>query len=158
MSDIKSCHIKFYEQAETLTCANVRPLVTRYFEYHFMLSDGKVDNVGLIDDVEGFYNSGDVAMNPTYQGTGLKIKTFEALSYDKITMVHPHSMIGIYRPDTAPIFASTVAQEWVNFLDKIWTDRKLLIDIKKRNRDYLRAMEHFVENEYRRFFSNLKVS
>ena len=36
---------------------------------------------GYIYDLSAFYRQGDVAINPVYLGTGIKIKTFEALSY-----------------------------------------------------------------------------
>ena len=49
-----------------------------------------VNIVGLVDNPEEFYALGDVVINPTYQGTGLKIKTFEAIGYDKVLLTHPH--------------------------------------------------------------------
>lgn len=53
--------------------------------------------LGYIDSPANFYAQGDVAINPVYQGTGLKIKTFESISFDKVVMVHPHSMAGIFK-------------------------------------------------------------
>lgn len=115
---------------------------------------GKIDGVtamGYIDDPAEFYAKADVAINPVYQGTGLKIKTFEAISYDKVTMVHPHSMEGIYDKDSAPLFASDKAEDWVRFLEKIWGSTRAIEDIKKRDKEYLEAMEKFVDSEYKRF-------
>ncbi len=110
-----------------------------------------VDVQGYVDDPAAFYAQADVCINPCYQGTGLKIKTFEAVSYDKVTMVHPHSMEGIYDKDRAPLFASDKAEDWVRFLEKIWGSTRAIEDIKKCDQDYLMDMEKFVDSEYKRF-------
>lgn len=113
-----------------------------------------IELIGFVDEVKAFYDSADVAINPTYQGTGLKIKTFEAIAYDKITIVHPHSMTGIYKPEEAPVFASSEAQDWVDYLDKVWSNKEHIKDIKKKNKRYLEEMQLFVEHEYQRFFAS----
>ena len=109
---------------------------------------------GLVENIDHFYSLGDVVINPTYQGTGLKIKTFESISFDKVTMVHPHSMVGIYAADRAPIFASLNPNEWVDFLSKIWSTPKNISDIKSSNQAYMLSMQNFVRAEYTRFFSS----
>lgn len=106
---------------------------------------------GYIDNLLSFYEQGDVAINPVYQGTGLKIKTFEAISYDKVTIVHPHSMTGIYKKDEAPLFASDNPEEWVDFLGSIWNNPKRIVEIKKHNEYYMKEMNDFIINEYKRF-------
>ena len=113
---------------------------------------------GIIDDVVSFYNQGDVAINPTYQGTGLKIKTFEAISYDKVTLVHPHSKIGIYDIDNAPLFASDVAHEWVDFLNKLWSQPEYIKIIKEKNEIYIQRMNSYVKNEYLNFLNSSNIN
>ena len=110
-----------------------------------------VDMLGYVDSVNEFYKLGDVAINPVYQGTGLKIKTFEALSYDKVTLVHPHSMAGVYKKDEAPLFASEKPEEWVKFLETVWDNPKHIEEIKKQNADYMKEMNEFIISEYKRF-------
>ena len=114
-----------------------------------------IERYGFVDDLDDFFGKGDVVINPTYQGTGLKIKTFESVSFDKVTMVHPHSMIGIYKPESAPIFASEEAEEWVNYLTTIWCCKNVIEDIKKRNEEYLSEMNTFIKNEYKRFLEQV---
>ena len=91
---------------------------------------------------------GDVAINPCQVGTGLKIKTFEAVSYGKVTMVHPHSIIGIFRKDHAPVFASNVPKDWIDYLRKVWGEKDFIAFIKDGNKNYIESMNAFVENEY----------
>lgn len=106
---------------------------------------------GYVENLYDFYNQGDVAINPTYQGTGLKIKTFEAIANDKVTMVHPHSMKGVFKKEEVPLFASDKPDDWVAYLDEIWSNPNEIFKIKKRNKEYLAKMNEFIESEYKRF-------
>lgn len=120
------------------------------------LLDIKSDNVklyGFVDDPIDFFNQGDVVINPTYQGTGLKIKTFEGMSYDKVLMAHPHSLEGVFNPDNAPVFTSVNAYEWVNFLSEIFKDDDKILKIKIQNKLYFEEMNNYIRNEYVQFLS-----
>lgn len=75
-----------------------------------------VELLGLIDDVDNFYKQGDIVVNPVYQGTGLKIKTLEGISYGKIVIVHPHSVDGLYKHDKAPVFIAYDREEYVRLI------------------------------------------
>ena len=110
---------------------------------------------GYVESAEEFYALGDVVINPTYQGTGLKIKTFESVSFDKITMVHPHSMIGIYRSDNTPIFSSINAIEWTDYLYDLWYIDGCIDIIKQKNMLYMEDMQKFIHSEYDRFFNSI---
>lgn len=110
-----------------------------------------VELMGYVDSLDDFYKLGDVAINPVFQGTGLKIKTFEAISYDKVTMVHPHSMSGIYQTDQAPLFASENPQDWVDLLKDVWGNESHILTIKQKNEAYMKEMNKFIISEYKRF-------
>lgn len=101
---------------------------------------GGVTAMGYVDDPAEFYAKADVAINPVYQGTGLKIKTFEAISFDKVTLVHPHSMAGVFRKNDAPLFASDKPEDWVAFLKNIWGHTDAINAIKLKNNEYLKAI------------------
>ena len=110
-----------------------------------------VQLLGFVDNPADFYAKADVAINPVYQGTGLKIKTFEAISYDKVTLVHPHSMAGVFQKETAPLFALKKAYQWVECLENIWGSKEQILKIKERNQMYLDSMNEFIVSEYKRF-------
>lgn len=111
-----------------------------------------IEMKGYVDNPSDFYSLGDVAINPTFEGTGLKIKTFESIANDKVTLVHPHSMAGIYNKKAAPLFVSDQPEDWADFLDLIWNKSTSEITrIKKQNREYIAAMNEFVVNEYIKF-------
>lgn len=120
-------------------------------------SDSHVKLLGFVDSSELFYDRADVVINPTYQGTGLKIKTFEGISNGKIVMAHPHSLIGIYKPESAPLFSSANSEDWVLFLEHIWNDSRQINAIKVQCKSYVKQMNDFVKNEYSRFFNIYKT-
>ena len=51
--------------------------------------------VGLVDELDDFYRVIDVVVNPMIGGTGLKIKSLEALSYGKPLIATKDAMVGI---------------------------------------------------------------
>lgn len=112
---------------------------------------------GYVENVNDFFMQGDVAINPTYQGTGLKIKTFESLSYDKATIVHPHSAIGIFRKDNSPLFVSDKAEGWVNALKYIWEKSENIQKIKEKNRQYIKDMNTYIYKQYKEFIGSDEV-
>lgn len=106
--------------------------------------------MGRYDDPSDFYRLGDIVINPTYQGTGLKIKTFEGISYGKVVMAHPHSITGIYNVVEAPIFHSTVADEWVEFLKNVW-EKNVIEKIKEKDKLYILSLNEYVKKQYKMF-------
>lgn len=51
--------------------------------------------LGFIESVEDFYQECDLILNPNIGGTGLKIKSVEALSYGKALIATEDAMVGI---------------------------------------------------------------
>jgi hypothetical protein len=64
-----------------------------------------VELVGRVDALEGFYARGSVCLNPVSTGTGLKIKSIEAMARGKTLLCHPHSAEGMPDLERAPVFA-----------------------------------------------------
>ena len=122
----------------------------------YLRNDPNIMVQGYIEDPDAFYAQGDIVINPTYQGTGLKIKTFEAISYDKVVLAHPHSAIGIFNPSEAPIFVSKDAAEWVEYLREIWSNTIQIYNIKNTNKQYIQKMQNYILNEYNSFFDCLE--
>jgi len=110
-----------------------------------------VDLLGYIDSLEEFYAQGNIVINPVYQGTGMKIKTFESLSFGKSTIVHPHSMNGIYKKESAPIFYSSNPQEWVKKLQEMLSPEYDHVINQNSARLYIENMYNHIENQYKLF-------
>lgn len=108
-----------------------------------------IELIGRVDSPEQFYSKGDVAINPCMHGTGLKIKTFEAVSYDKVTLVHPNGLVGIFEGSTAPIFSSENSSDWLEYLKKVWGSDTFIMDVKRKNRLYIDRMNKFIFTQYK---------
>lgn len=113
----------------------------------------KIENVefaGYIDDVDEFYRRGNIAINPVYQGTGLKIKTLEAMSYGKITIVHPHSMAGLFKKEGVPVLVGDNAGRYAELLVKALSGDIDPKETSKRCRAYLFEMNNYIVEQYKK--------
>ncbi|MBN2730661.1 MAG: glycosyltransferase [Bacteroidales bacterium] len=117
-----------------------------------LLSD-KIVLYGFIEDIESFYRLGNIVINPVYEGTGLKVKTIESLSFGKTTIVRSHSVTGIYRNGILPLFISDSPQVWVDFIVNILNNKEKHSYYKKGCEDYLDEMNSFIDNEMNRMLS-----
>jgi hypothetical protein len=71
-----------------------------------------VDVLGFVESLEEIYQSADVVINPTAAGTGLKIKTLEALAHHRRIVTWPNGVDGV--PESLVEFCS-VASDWYQF-------------------------------------------
>jgi hypothetical protein len=78
------------------------------------LEDSGIELQGDISNLYQFYSQADICINPTFNGTGIKIKTFEALSFGKILVAHPHSIIGVFEKKTIPVFLAENKSEYMD--------------------------------------------
>lgn len=111
-----------------------------------------VELAGEVDAVDDFYNRGDVAVNPVFHGTGLKIKTFESISRGKITVVHPHSAEGIFAPAEAPLLIARDAAQYADRLLSVIGNQQAILSTRRQCEHYLRRMNAHIKEQYRRLF------
>ena len=104
--------------------------------------------IGLVDNLLEFYSMGDVAINPVFNGTGLKIKSFEAMSFGKVLIAHPHSMEGIYDSTNCPVKLATSADEYVNLIVELVNDDILNRELSKASLNYIRKLNAEVERVF----------
>ena len=105
---------------------------------------------GMVDDIASFYSLGDIAINPIYQGTGLKIKTFEALSFGKATIAHTHSIEGIYDSENAPVLVCDTKEEFAKQIIRVFDDVDLRTQLAKQSIEYIQNMNKHIVHEYER--------
>lgn len=69
-----------------------------------------------------FYRLGDIVVNPVDEGTGLKIKTFEAISYGKTVIASHHSVDGVFNKSEIPVYIAETKEEYLNIMKRCLGD------------------------------------
>ena len=114
-----------------------------------VIKDADVELAGYVDDVCEFYKRGNIAINPVYQGTGLKIKTLEAISYGKIIVVHPHSVAGLYKKESVPVFVGDTNDTYANYLIQALKEEISPWEISDKCRRYITEMDNYIVAQYK---------
>lgn len=105
---------------------------------------------GRIDNTDSFYKQGNIAINPVYQGTGLKIKTLEALSYGKATVVHPHSIEGLFNTNNIPVLIGYTPHEFAMQVLKLLKNDTLRKEISLKSINYINEMNTYIQEQYKK--------
>lgn len=87
-----------------------------------LASPGAVEKVefrGYVDDLDAFYRQAALVVNPVFAGTGLKIKTIEALTHGKALIAAPEGVAGL--PAGAPPYYRVARDEpeWIGQLSRL---------------------------------------
>lgn len=101
---------------------------------------------GKFENPADFYALGDIVINPVFNGTGLKIKTFEALSYGKTVLSSTHSMEGIFSPQICPVYTADTANDYITHLKNIFLSPQTLIENKNLAEKYIDALDTHIKN------------
>lgn len=109
---------------------------------------GNVVLKGLYDNPDDFYTLGDICINPVFNGSGLKIKTFEALAHGKLTIVHPHSALGVYQPKAIPLFRSDNPTEYADVIFSFITSYDKLTERKEKCKEYISGLNQYILDQY----------
>lgn len=99
--------------------------------------------LGILDNVDTEYNEACVIVNPVELGTGLKIKTVEALTHSKALVTTPRGVEGMFFENDAPC---CIADDWKSFSDAVIAvlrDAGLRRTLEKKALSY--AREHLSE-------------
>ena len=108
---------------------------------------------GLYDTPADFYAEGDIVINPVSEGTGLKIKTIEAVAHGKATVVDKHSLVGVYSPSFFPVLVARTPQEYVHHILRYMANEDKLHDIKNKDFEYLDMLNEYITKQYLEVFS-----
>ncbi len=77
--------------------------------------DRQVKIVGVVDSLEPYYRNARVVVNPAVAGTGLKIKTVEAIAYFRPVVAWPNGVDGVLPPMRD---LCRVAENWYDFAEQ----------------------------------------
>ncbi len=84
-----------------------------------------VECLGFFQDLDEFYSLGEITVNPVVAGSGLKIKTLEALSRGRICIAASHSAAGLAAFIGHGLDIADTNEEYVALITKYMTDRNL---------------------------------
>lgn len=108
---------------------------------------------GCYDNPSDFYQLGDIVINPVYEGSGLKIKTFESLAHGKVTIVDPHSSIGIYQASKSPLIIASSPETYVEEIINYLGNTNLILSNKHHCQVYIESLNKYISSQYRDIFS-----
>ena len=114
------------------------------------------DNIvllGKVDNLEEFYAKGDLVINPSENGSGLKIKSIEALAYNKVLISHPHSVEGLYDINNLPIIIASTPQEYTSEIVNLFDCPLKIKQIKKNITKYMDDYNSFVKEQIKSAFT-----
>ena len=88
------------------------------------------ESIGLVDDLAGFYADIDIAINPMLGGTGLKIKSLEALSFGRPLLGTADAWVGIADPEA--LWPGPPAHGMADRLEALLAEPALLDELHAR--------------------------
>lgn len=88
--------------------------------------------LGCVDDLDQFWRKADVFINPVDLGTGLKIKTIEALKYGKAIVATPEAVSGIEYQSDAPFLIAEDPDEFSRKVFELLSDTTLRHEYEQR--------------------------
>lgn len=103
---------------------------------------------GEYDNPSDFYKLGDIVINPVSNGTGLKIKTFEALSYGKTVLSSSHSLEGIFNPLQCPVYKTDNLNEYIYHLNNVLSSSDNRIKNRDNAEKYINALNLHIKNVF----------
>lgn len=104
--------------------------------------------LGYINDIESFFKSGDIFINPTYLGTGLKIKTLESVAFNKISITRNINRIGLPDEKELPIYFSDSPEEWISYIKDTIGNHDKIAKIKRQNQKYISHLNDYIDRQY----------
>ena len=116
------------------------------------ITDKHIKMIGRIDDETNFYSMGDIVINPIYQGTGIKIKTFESLAHGRVTIVHPHSAEGIFDIQNCPILIGKTPELYAQLILDFLCNKEKRVLYSKKALEYTERLNTYIQQQYINIF------
>lgn len=109
--------------------------------------DATVSLLGFVENLEGQYEEAAVVVNPCRVGTGLKIKTIEALAWGKAHVAWPSGVDGLHELGDVPVMVATNVVDFADAVSELLHNPLKREEIEKRAHRFMR--EYFsVEQVY----------
>jgi len=110
--------------------------------------NSSVKLVGGFENPKDFYELGDIVINPVRSGTGLKIKTIEALSFGKIVVSLEHGVEGLFDQINAPVRVVESDIEFAETILGLLNNEEKLRHLYSAGQTYIREYNSYVESVF----------
>ncbi len=102
-----------------------------------LLSKG-VELIGIVEDLDAEYQLADIVVNPVVAGTGLKIKTIEAISYCRPVVSTPNGVEGISleKDEQLPFVIAESDDDFVEKVSELIESEKIYKDYQSASKEY----------------------
>jgi hypothetical protein len=108
---------------------------------------------GKVDNLKDFYEKGDIVINPTERGSGLNIKSIDALSFNKVLVAHPHTTEGMFSPNNLPISLASTFEEYENIILDFLKNPQKIKEKKEKIAIYMSKYNTYVYDQIKEAFS-----
>ena len=98
----------------------------------------KIRKLGIVENLATAYQEADVFLNPMQWGTGLKIKTLEALSYGRLVVSTPCGLEGIEDAEGDGCWMEKTVDGWIERIRGLVSAKKDYSSASQSNIDYTR--------------------
>ncbi|KAF3886899.1 glycosyltransferase family 4 protein [Tolypothrix bouteillei] len=116
--------------------------------------DEDLIKLGYVNNLNDIYDTSDIVINPILFGTGLKIKTIEALGQSKVLITTPEGAKGLERGDKKAFLIANDSEEFAEFLIETLTNLVLSRNLsnnaysfaKNYNEELFHPLEKYLNN------------
>ena len=98
------------------------------------------EKLGYVDDVDATYNTARLVINPVNAGTGLNIKTIEAVSKAIPLVSHEIGVRGL-RPSKPFALVAESPKEYAEAIARVLEDDKLAMELSQNAADYMKEYQ-----------------
>ena len=114
----------------------------------------KIMKMGIVENLSTAYREADIFLNPMQWGTGLKIKTLEALSYGRLVISTPCGLEGIENAEGEGCRMEKTVEGWIRSIREIMEGKKDYTKASQSNIDYTRRYLEENRSVLQRIFSS----
>lgn len=104
---------------------------------------------GIFRSPEDFYRLGDIVVNPVNEGTGLKIKTFEAISYGKTVIASHHSIDGVFNKSEIPVYIAEAKEDYLNIIKRCLCNKDELKKNQLKAISWLNSLNGYIAGVFK---------
>jgi glycosyltransferase involved in cell wall biosynthesis len=139
--------LEFCPEAHLRVCGNVyRSFLNRAFE--------RVEFLGVVEDIETEYHNAEIVINPIWFGTGLKIKTVEALAFGKALVTTAKGIEGMLGNVSESCCIAVEKEDFADAVVSVLQDQRLAPHYARKAAEYAASCLSF-EAVYKELFDFL---